>query len=285
MRTTILALAVTVALPLAAQQQQAPQFQVPRPSPKSSISQTVGFTDVTITYSRPAARGRQIFGGLVPYGTVWRTGANEATTISFSNDVTINGQPLPKGTYSLHTIPGKDQWTIIFNKVANQWGSFTYDEKQDALRVTAKPHGDEYNELMTFAIPKVTADQATVEIKWTNVAVPFTIGTSTTQKVLADARAAVAAAKPDDWQTPLRAASFAVENRVDLEEASRWLDQSIRINENLRNLFEKARAQAAMGDKAAAIETARRAIAKAGPNDKEEIPEVEHSIASWGSRS
>ncbi|HEY6844162.1 MAG TPA: hypothetical protein VI391_08345, partial [Thermoanaerobaculia bacterium] len=149
--------------------------------------------------------------------------------------------------------------------------------------VTAKPHGDEYNEIMTFAIPKVTADDATVEIKWANVAVPFTIGTGTTQKVLAEARAAVAAAKPEDWQTRLRAASFAVENRVDLEEANRWLDASIKANENLRNLFEKARAQAAMGDRAGAIKTAERAIAKATPEDKEEVPEIEHSIASWKS--
>jgi len=285
MRKLILLAAIGLALPLAAQQPQTPQFKVARPSPKSVVTQTIGFTDVTITYSRPAARGRQIFGGLVPYDKVWRTGANEATTISFSDDVTINGQPLPKGTYSLHTIPGKDQWTIIFNKVANQWGSFTYDQAQDALRVTAKPHGDEYNELMTFAIPKVTADEATVEIKWTNVAVPFTIGANTTQKVLADARAAVAAAKPDDWQTPLRAASFAIENRVDLDEANRWLDQSIKANENIRNLFEKARLQAATGDRAGAIATAQKAIAKAGPKDADEVGEIQHSIASWGSKS
>jgi Protein of unknown function (DUF2911) len=281
MRKTLLALAIASAFPLAAQQAQTPQFKVPRPSPKSVLTQTIGFTDVTITYSRPAARGRQIFGGLVPYDKVWRTGANEATTISFSDDVTINGQALPKGTYSLHTIPGKDQWTIIFNKVSNQWGSFTYDQAQDALRVTAKPHGDEFNEVMSFSVPKVTADDATFEIKWANVAVPFTVGTNTTQKVLADARAAVAAAKADDWQTPLRAGSFAVENRVDLEEANRWLDQSVKVNENIRNLFEKARAQAAMGDRAGAIATANRAIAKAGPKDGDEVGEIQHSIASW----
>ena len=281
MRNTAFALALTIALPLAAQD--APQFKVPRPSQKSVLTQTVGFTDVTITYSRPSARGRQIFGGLVPYGQVWRTGANEATTISFSDDVTINGQALPKGTYSLHTIPGKDSWTIIFNKVADQWGSFNYDQAKDALRVTAKPHGDEFNELMTFSISKLTIDDATVEIKWTNVAVPFTVGTGTSQKVLAEARAAVAAAKPDDWKTPMRAATFAVENRLDLQEANRWLDQSIKINENLWNLFVKARAQAAMGDRAGAIATAQKAISKATKEDAQEVPEIENSIASWKS--
>jgi hypothetical protein len=285
MRKTILAIAMTLALPIGAQTPAAPQLKTPRASQKQVVTQTVGFTDITITYSRPGVRGRQVWGGLVPYGTVWRTGANEATTISFSDDVTINGKPLPKGTYSLHTIPGKDEWTIIFNKVANQWGSFTYDAAQDALRVTAKPHGDEHHEWLTFEIPDVTPDSATIAIKWGNLAVPFTVGTNTSQKVLADARAAVASAKPEDWQTPLRAASYAIENRVGLDEADKWLDQSIKANENIRNLFEKARMQAMAGDKAAAIATAQKAIAKAGPKDADEVHEIEHSIASWQSGS
>jgi len=284
MRKSILALAL-IAFPLAAQQTPAPQLRTPRASQKQVVTQTVGFTDITITYSRPGVKGRQIWGGLVPYDKVWRTGANEATTIAFSDDVTINGQPLPKGTYSLHTIPGKDEWTIVFNTTANQWGSFNYDPAKDALRVKAKPHGDEFHEWLTFEIPDVSPDSATIAIKWANLAVPFTVGTNTTQKVLADARAAVAAAKPDDWQTPLRAATFAIENRVDLEEANKWLDQSIKANENIRNLFEKARAQAMAGDRTAAIATAQKAISKAGEKDKDEVGEIQHSIASWQGKS
>ena len=283
MRKTILALAMTLALPIGAQQTQAPQLKVPRPSQKQVLTQTVGFTDITITYSRPGVKGRQIWGGLVPYDKVWRTGANEATTISFSDDVTINGQPLPKGTYSLHTIPGQSEWTIVFNNVSNQWGSFTYDPAKDALRVKAKPQTAPFAEWMTFEVPQLSADQATIAIHWEKVAVPFTVGTNTTQKVLSDARAAVAAAKPDDWQTPLRAATFAIENRVGLDDANRWLDQSIKINENIRNLFEKARAQAMAGDRASAIATAQKAIAKAGPKDTDEVGEIQHSIASWKS--
>jgi len=270
-----------IALPLAAQQTQAPQLRTPRASQKQVVTQTVGFTDVTITYSRPGVKGRQIWGGLVPYDKVWRTGANEATTIAFSDDVTINGQPLPKGTYSLHTIPGKDEWTIVFNNTANQWGSFTYDPAKDALRVKAKPQSAPFAEWLTCEIPQLSPDQATVAIHWENLSVPFTVATNTTQKVLADARAAVAAAKPDDWQTPLRAATFAIENRVDLEEANKWLDQSIKANENIRNLFEKARAQAAAGDRAGAIATAQKAISKAGEKDKDVVGEIQHSIASW----
>ena len=280
MRKSILALAV-IALPLAAQQTPAPQLKTPRASQKQVVTQTVGFTDITVTYSRPGVKGRQIWGALVPYDKVWRSGANEATTIAFSDDVTINGQPLPKGTYSLHTIPGKDEWTIVFNNTANQWGSFSYDPAKDALRVKAKSQSAPFAEWLTFEFPQVSPDQATVAIHWENLAVPFMVNTNTTQKVLADARAAVAAAKPDDWQTPLRAATFAIENRVDLEEANRWLDQSIKANENIRNLFEKARAQAMAGNRAAAIATAQKAISKAGEKDKDEVGEIQHSIASW----
>src|SRR5437899_746922 len=128
MRKLTLLLLLLSSLPLAA------QLRTPRPSPKASVMQTVGLTDVTIVYSRPGVKGREIWGALVPYDKVWRTGANEATTFAVSDDVMINGQPLPKGTYSLHTIPGKDEWTIIFNKDAGQWGSFSYDEAKDALR-------------------------------------------------------------------------------------------------------------------------------------------------------
>jgi len=284
MRKMMLVIAILLtAIPLSAQQAQAPQIQMPRVSPKSSLMQTVGLTDVTITYSRPGVKGRQIWGALVPWDKVWRTGANEATTFTVSDDVTINGQRLPKGTYSLHTIPGKDQWTIIFNNVANQWGSFNYDASKDALRVTAKPEKAPFTEMMTFEVPSVSADRATVVLRWENLAVPFTIGTDTTQKVLASARAAVAAAKPDDWRTPFRAASYAYDNRVALDEAAKWLDQSLKINQNINNLFLKARAQAAAGDRAAAIATAKEAIAKATDKDKEEVEEIEKSIASWKS--
>ncbi len=282
MRKMILAVAIlAAAIPLSAQQAAAPKIQMPRVSPKATLTQTVGLTDVTITYSRPSVKGRQIWGALVPYDKVWRTGANEATTIVFSDDVTINGQALPKGTYSLHTIPGKDQWSIVFNNVANQWGSFNYDASKDALRVAAKSEKGPFTEVMTFDVPSVSVDQATFTLRWENLVVPFTVGTNTTQKVLASARTAVAAAKPDDWQTPYRAASYGYDNRVALDEAAKWLDQSLKINENINNLFLKARAQAAAGDRAGAISTAERAIAKAGPKDKEEVAEIEKSIASW----
>jgi len=279
MRKTILALAIASALPLAAQQ--APQLTLPRVSQKQSVTQTVGLTDVTITYSRPGVKGRPIWGALVPYDKVWRTGANEATTIAFSDDVTINGQALPKGTYSLHTIPGKDEWTVVFNNTSNQWGSFNYDPK-DALRVKAKPEKAAFTEWLTFDIPELSTDNAKVVIRWENLAVPFTVGTATTKKVTENARAAVAAAKPDDWQTPLRAASYAMENG-DMADANAWLDQSMKAKQTIRGTWLHAQIQAKSGDRAGAIKTGESAVAMATPQDKDFVGEIQKTINIWKS--
>jgi hypothetical protein len=267
------------ALPLAAQGT-APALKLPRVSQHAVITQTVGLTDITIDYSRPAVKGRAIWGGLVPYDKVWRTGANEATQISFSDDVTINGQPLPKGTYSLHTIPGKDSWTIIFNKTAKQWGSFNYDAAQDALRVTTKPEKAPFAEFMNFGFPQVTNDSALVVLRWENVAIPFTVGTNTTAKVMADANAAVTGAAATDFQTPYRAAGYAFD-AGNTDQASKWLDQSLKAKQTMSNLYLKARIQAKNGDKAGAIATGEAALKLAGPNDKELAGEIQSSINDW----
>ena len=269
------------ALPAFAQQQQAPQLRLPRVSPDQTLKQTVGLTDITITYSRPGVHNRQIWGALVPYDKVWRTGANDATTITFSDDVTINGQPLAKGSYSLHTIPGQNEWTIIFNNVAKQWGSFNYDATKDALRVKAKPESSPFHEWLTFEIPQLSADSATVAIAWEKIAVPFVVSTNTTQRVMSDVRSALSGAKADDWRTPFRAASYAIDNGLPIDDASKWLDQSLKANENINNLYLKARLQARQGDRTGAMVTAERAISKATAADAEEVAEIRKSIESW----
>ncbi|MGH9420067.1 MAG: DUF2911 domain-containing protein [Thermoanaerobaculia bacterium] len=271
--------AIPAALPLAAQTPP-PALKLPRLSQHQVVTQTVGLTDIKIDYSRPAVKGRVIWGGLVPYDQVWRTGANEATQISFSDDVTINGQALPKGTYSLHTVPGKDSWTLAFNKVAAQWGSFTYDKAQDALRVTSKAEKAPFTEYMQFDFPQVTNDSAVVAIRWENIEVPFTVGVNTTAKVMADATAAVAGAAATDWQTPNRAAGFAFDNN-DNAQAAKWVDQSLKAKQTISNLYLKSRIQAKSGDKAGAIATAESAIKMAGPKDKELASEIQKSIDEW----
>ncbi len=144
-----------------------------RTSPNATVSQTIGTTDITITYGRPAVKDRDIFGGLVPYNEVWRTGANESTAIVVSDDVTIEGNKLEAGTYSLYTIPGKDSWTIIINKKLS-WGT-QYDKSQDLFRFEVTPQESDYIERMMFYFDDITMESATVVLWWDNVKVPFTI--------------------------------------------------------------------------------------------------------------
>ncbi|SMB99215.1 conserved hypothetical protein [Hymenobacter roseosalivarius DSM 11622] len=150
-----------------------PEDKSKRPSPPATVSTTVGAAKITVDYSRPSMKGRKIFGALEPYGKVWRTGANEATTFEASQAVTINGQALPAGKYALFTIPGEQEWTIIFNKTAEQWGAYKYDEKQDALRVKVKPTKPA-QPVEQFTIK---ADKAgTIMMTWENSQVAFKVG-------------------------------------------------------------------------------------------------------------
>jgi len=255
----------------------AQQLDLPRPSPKATVTQTVGLTDVTILYCRPSVRGRAIWGGLVPYDQVWRTGANEATTITFADDVTIEGTKLPAGTYGLFTIPGKDEWTVIFNKGAKQWGAYEYKQADDVLRIKVKPQATEFHELLTFAFPVVTTESANVAIVWEKLAVLFTIKVDTVDKVLAAARKAI-----DDWRLPYRAATFCLDNNVNLAEARGWMDKSIAMKETMYNLAGKARFLALDGKKADAIALAKKAIAVGKTADpKADTVMVDNLIAEW----
>ena len=286
-----------------------PPLRVPRPSQKASVMQTIGVTDITITYSRPGVKGRKIWGDavpaqagvkgeatlddqnvrpkdapIVPWGHAWRTGANEATQFVVSDDVLINGQKLPAGSYSLHTIPTKDEWTIIFNSVANQWGSFNYDSAKDTLRIKVKPEWVTQNkEWLEFWIDPVNDNSAQVNIRWEKVRVPFTVEVKDVQALtLEKARAAVAAAKPDDWRTPLQAANYAFANpdKADLAEAGRWLDQSIKIKETFGNMSAKARVLAGQGKTQEAIATGEKALAL-GKEAKANTSDLERSLAEW----
>ncbi|HVR38599.1 MAG TPA: DUF2911 domain-containing protein, partial [Thermoanaerobaculia bacterium] len=236
-------------------------------------------TDVTITYSRPGVKGRTIWGDLVPFDKVWRTGANEATSITFSDDVKVNGQALKKGTYSLHTIPNASEWTIIFNSVADQWGSYSYDETKDALRVKAKPEKAAFTEWMSFEVPKISTDEATIVLRWENVAVPFAVNSDTTAKTLAAFKNAL---KPD-WRTPLQAAQFAFDNTGAASDAeiNAWIDQSIKIVENTNNLWLKARMQQRAGNIDEAKKTAALAVSKATEAQGPLVETIKSQSASW----
>lgn len=176
-RTAAFGLVVLLCLVTTIHAQQGPEI---RPSPKASSSQTIGpSTTITIEYSRPGVKGREVWGDLVPYGKVWRSGANEATMITFSEDVLIEGQKLPKGAYGLFTIPSETEWTVIFNKTAEQWGSFNYDATQDALRIKVQPGKAEHQEWLSYSFedlePPAGPTSATVVLRWKEVAIPFKV--------------------------------------------------------------------------------------------------------------
>jgi len=149
------------------------EIKFPQASPAATLKQRVGLTDIEIAYSRPSAKGRKIMGGLVPFGQVWRTGANAATKLTLSTDLGIEGKLVPAGTYALFTIPGESEWTVIVNKVIGQWGSYSYDEKNDELRVKVKPVAmQEFMETMTIEVGNLRDDSAVLSIAWEKTRVP-----------------------------------------------------------------------------------------------------------------
>lgn len=282
------------------------QLRLPRASPKASVTQTVGVTDITINYGRPGVKGRKVWGEappdtkgqatldtntrpegapVVPYGHIWRTGANEATQFIVTDDVMINGQKLPAGSYSLHTIPGKDEWTIVFNGTANQWGSFNYDEKKDTLRVKAKPMAVPHSqEWLTYSIEPATENSATVTIAWEKVYVPFTVSVDVVATTIARAKEAVASAKADDWRTPFDAAGYADKNG-EKQLAGQWVEKSLSVLDNLiaakptfQNLSAKANVLLAAGRKDEGLAVADKAIAQ-GKADKANTTAFEKKIA------
>lgn len=285
------------------------QVRTPRPSQKASVMETIGVTDVTITYSRPGVKGRAIWGDplpeqtakgeatlddstirpkgapIVPWGHAWRTGANEATQFVVTDDVFINGQKLAAGSYSLHTIPTKDEFTIIFNSVANQWGSFGYDAAKDTLRVKVKPEwGEHSKEWLEYWIDPINDTSAQVNIRWEKVRVPFTVEVKDVPALtLTKLRAAVAAAKPEDFQTRAQAASYVLQNKLIVEEGMGWLDQSIKIKETIGNVGLKARALAEQGKTAEAIATGERAIVvgKEAKANATQIANMEKLVGEW----
>lgn len=146
-----------------------------RLSPKAGVSQVVGLTDISISYSRPGVKGRTIWGELVPYGKVWRAGADEATKITFNTDVLIEGKKLSAGSYSFFVIPNKNEWTIIFNKVADQWGAFEYNESQDALRFKVKTQSIDFQEWLTYSFYKTSDSTALISLVWEKLKVIFKV--------------------------------------------------------------------------------------------------------------
>jgi tetratricopeptide (TPR) repeat protein len=236
-------------------------IKLPEASPAASISQTVGATDMTITYHRPAVNKRTIWGDLVPWDQVWRAGANQNTTISFSTPVTVNGKPLPAGEYGVHMIPtATGDWTIAFSKVSWAWGSFSYDEKEDALRVPAKAEPADFQERLSYSFDEPTDKSVVVALRWEKLRVPFTVEVDTPNIALESIRHQLRDLPRFSWQGWNQAANYSLQNKVNLDEAMTWADRSIRMNENFANLRTKAGLLELKGDTKAAAELKDRAM-------------------------
>lgn len=258
------------------------QFETPQPSPKATLTQRVGLTDVTLSYSRPSVKGRAIWGDLVPYDKPWRTGANQATTITFSDDVTVEGQKLAAGTYSIVTIPGKDEWTVVFNNDTKLWWETEYDAAKDALRVKVKPEAAPMLETFHIGFPSIGATGATLAIEWEKLRVPVKLGVEVDAKLAKS----LAAAEASAWQSPLMTARYYFEQANNRPEAWKWLEKSIAANRNWANLSRKARFYAAEGKTAEAIKAGDEALAlaKADPA-KPNTAAFEKTLGEWKAKA
>jgi tetratricopeptide (TPR) repeat protein len=246
------ALAVVLSLSAGATALAQPALKFPDASPKATVTQTVGMTDIAIAYNRPAVNKRKIWGGLVPYKEVWRAGANENTTISFSSPVTVAGKPLAAGTYGLHMLPTETDWTIAFSTQHNAWGSFSYDAKEDAARITVSPRPAEFAERLSYRFDDPTENSVTGVMHWEKLEVPFAIAVDTKAVTLASIREQLRGLPRFFWQGWNQAARWALRNDGNIDEALAWSDESLKINENFQNLRVKAGLLEKKGDAKAA---------------------------------
>lgn len=232
----------------------AQDFRAPRPSPDATVSQFIGVTKITIDYSSPAVKDRKIWGELVPFGQVWRTGANEATTITFSDAVSINGNELAAGTYGIHSIPNENEWEIIFSKDTPVDGGSTFDPKKEILRIKAKPEEHYFMERMTFLFTDVTNNSGNVELVWDKLKVPFKVEVKTQDLTLQKAR--------DSFKGNqlMVGATYCLDNNINLEEGFKWIQASSLINENYFNTRILAQYYSKMNKKSEAISTMEKAI-------------------------
>ena len=238
-------------------------LNLPRQSQSAVVTQRIGITDVTIHYSRPLVNGRKIWGGLVPYGQVWRAGANENTTISFPSDVTVDGHPLPAGIYGLHMVPNQDQWTVIFSKMHTAWGSFTYKESEDALRVTVKPQPAEFHNAVTYDFDQLQPDSAVVVMTWDKLAVPFKVSIDVNKVVEASLHSQLRGLTQYTWDAWDDAANYLLAHKMDLNEALQYENNSIANEDRFENELTKSQILAALGKPAESAAAKNKALSLA----------------------
>jgi tetratricopeptide (TPR) repeat protein len=258
------------------------QVELPQVSPRSTVSQKIGLTEVSINYGRPSTKGRKTFGELEPYNQLWRTGANESTIISFADEVTIQGNKLPAGKYALFTIPGKNEWIIILNKNTKLWGKDGYNQQMDALRFSVKPTEIPMQETMVFEFTNTQIDAADIALKWEKTQVAFKVKTNSQQKAMANIEKAIVA-EPNNWVIYTEAAGYCVQSNTNLKQGMIWINKSIDLQAHWWNHWTKAQLLAAAGDTKQAVSFAEKAVAlgKTDVDFKNYQRMIEQSIAGW----
>lgn len=254
-------------------------LEVPAPSSKAKVEQRVGVTDFSVDYSSPAMRGRKIFGGLLPYDKLWRTGANASTKLTASRDFTFSGTPVPKGTYAVFSIPGASSFTVILNKDLDG-GTDGYDQKDDVARATVKPETIAPRERMTFLFSDSTDDATRLDLEWENqrVSVPIKVDTQ------AHVKASIDSAIGDSWRPHYQAGRYLIENGGDVDQALRYLDTSIAINSTWTNNWWRAQGLAKKGRTSDAVAAGEKAMELGkGNNTFEQFfkADVQKAIDGW----
>jgi hypothetical protein len=277
-----LSLMVTTAVTAFAQ----PAFDLPRLSPQASLSQNFGFAKATVTYSRPAVNGRAIWGGVVPYGQVWRTGANEPTVIEFTRDVMVNGQALPAGSYGLFVLPEKQSWTFIFSRNTKGWGAFGYNSKDDVLRVTVAPSQAAHQERMAFTFDDISEAGATLTLHWGALHGALKVTSAFVETGKANIQAGIAHIKAEDPYSWLNAARFYWvhgDGAADRAQALQWVDQSIAVKPLFNNLWAKAQwlAESKRTTEAREVGKLARAEALKDPGLASQVPELDQVMKGW----
>jgi len=262
-KRNILLLSCVVLFSVASTMAQSALLDIPRDSQHATVLQKVGITDIKVNYHRPLVKGRQIWGKVVPYDAVWRAGANENTTISFSDPVNVEGKPLEAGTYGLHMIPGQSDWIVIFSKNSTSWGAFTYKQDEDALRVTVKPQPAEFHEALAYDFDDVKDDSAVLTLRWEKLAVPVKIGVNTKELVQANLHKQLRGFAQYTWDGWDDAANYLLANKLNMDDALTYCDRSIQVEERFDNLYTKSKVLTAIGRKDEADKTLTAALAKA----------------------
>lgn len=257
------------------------QIKAPQPSPIAKISQNVGLTDITIEYSRPSMKGRKVFGGLVPYNELWRTGANASTKVTFSDNVKISGQELKKGTYALYSIPGEKEWTIIIHKNLDHWGIDDYKQEEDALRFTVKPIALASTvETFSIAVDNLKNTSCDIMVSWDKTAVIIPVSLTTDETMISNIKKTMDGPSSGDYYT---AARYYHEENKDPKQALEWVNKSLeKGGDKFWILRLKALLQAKVGDYAGAIATAEKSSELARKEGNSDYPRMnDEAIKEW----